>query len=80
MYMQPSTKGSACEMIFHKKTADSQTYVSRMWICGCLNTGIVYFPNFSITEVVTPVLENPPSWKRFCIVTYRVRSENRVMQ
>ena len=23
-----------------------------------------------------PMLENPPSWKRFCIVTFFVRSEN----
>lgn len=28
-----------------------------------------YAPNFSITAVVTPVLENPPSWNKFCIVT-----------
>lgn len=26
-----------------------------------------------------PMLENPPSWKRFCMVTFLVRSENRVM-
>jgi hypothetical protein len=28
-----------------------------------------YAPNFSITAVVTPVLEKPPSWNKFCIVT-----------
>ena len=36
--------------------------------------------NFCITSLLTPVKENPPSWKRFCMVTMRVRSENSVMQ
>lgn len=35
-------------------------------------------PNQSIIAWLTPVNENPPSWNRFCIVTIRVKSENRV--
>ena len=38
------------------------------------------FANFEMTSMLTPVLEKPPSWKRFCMVTYRVRSLNRVAQ
>ena len=34
----------------------------------------------SITSSLTPVNENPPSWKRFCIVTFLVKSENNVRQ
>ena len=30
--------------------------------------------NLLITSCVTPVLLNPPSWKRFCMVTKRVKS------
>jgi hypothetical protein len=33
-----------------------------------------------MTSWLTPVLEKPPSWKRFCMVTYRVMSLKRVTQ
>ena len=36
--------------------------------------------NLEMTSMLTPVLEKPPSWKRFCMVTYRVRSLKSVAQ
>jgi len=39
-----------------------------------------YYSIRLITASVTPVNENPPSWKRFCMVTIFVRSLNKVTQ
>ena len=39
-----------------------------------------YFSIFSITVCVTPVKLNPPSWNKFCMVTKRVKSLNKVIQ
>ena len=44
--------------------------------CGAVHSVM----NLSITCWVTPLLLNPPSWKRFCMVTYRVRSLKSVRQ
>ena len=41
---------------------------------------IYYFSIASNTSSVTPVNENPPSWKRFCMVTILERSLNKDTQ
>jgi hypothetical protein len=42
--------------------------------------GLKLLSYWCIASALIPMLEKPPSWKRFCIVTFLVRSENRVMQ
>lgn len=34
--------------------------------------------NICITSSLIPIFEKPPSWKRFCKVTFLVKSENNV--
>ena len=46
---------------------------------GCFSSIRVKSGQPSQVQVVS-IEENPPSWKRFCIVTIRVRSEKSVMQ